>query len=150
MTGRRASGFTLIELVVVLAIVGIVASVVAPAIRRVGAADPSDGAASLASALAKTGALAVRRGAPATLQLELATGAYAIVGAAARGGGDTVITGAVRLGDARLVGGRDGWATVTFDAVGRARGDRLAIEQGDRRSTIAADAWTGQVDVRPR
>lgn len=150
MTPRGPSGFTLIELVVVLAIVGVVASVVAPALRQVGIAEPRDAAESLAAALARTSALAARRAAPAALTLEVASGSWTIVGTAARGGPDTTIAGIVHLGGARLAGGRDGWATVTFDGVGRARGDRLVIEQGGQRWAIAADPWTGQVDVRQR
>lgn len=150
MTGRGASGFTLIELVVVLAIVGVVASVVTPALRRIGTPEPRDAAEALAAALARTSGLAARRAAPATLQLELASGSYTIVGRGAGGGADTTIGGIVRLDDGRLAGGRDGWATVTFDAIGRASGDAVVIEQGHQRWAVVADPWTGQVDVRQR
>lgn len=150
MTWRGSDGFTLVELVVVLAIVGVMASVVTPALRRIGTSEPRDAAEALAAALARTGGLAARRAAPATLQLELASGSYTIVASAAGGGSDTTIGGIVRLDGARLAGGRDGWATVTFDAIGRTSGDAIVIEQGLQRWEVVADPWTGQVDVRQR
>lgn len=148
---RTRCGFTLIELIVVLMILGVVASVVAPALRGVDRTAPRDAAESLAAALAKAGGLAVRSSGRVLLHLELSSGAYTIVGQSMRSGRDTAIAGMLRVsGGARLSGGQDGWATLTFDALGRASGRPIVLERGEDRWAVAVDPWTAVVDVRRR
>jgi type II secretory pathway pseudopilin PulG len=128
---------TIVELLVVIAIVGIAAAAAVPAFRA------ADGAAAAAEALTdewrRARGDAVRRGVPVEVVLE-GTGAW--VERTAPGDGsapDTLRTGTLPLPDgARVRGG-----AVRFDALGRARADRVTIEHGREIHVAWVDPWTG-------
>lgn len=151
--GVRREGFTLVEMVVVLFLMGLAATLVAPALRRLDRAGAKDAAHTLAGVYDVASAAAVRRATAVTVRLELATGAYSAVVVPGTGTpADTVRAGVLAL-DAgeRVSGGEDGWATVSFDPMGRARGDRVLFARGAGRSVVVgADPWTAAVDVQTR
>jgi type II secretory pathway pseudopilin PulG len=128
---------TILELLVAIAIVGIAAAAAVPAFRA------ADGAAAAAEALTdewrRARGDAVRRGVPVEVVLE-GTGAW--VARTAPGDGsapDTLRTGTLPLPDgARVRGG-----AVRFDALGRARADRVTIEHGREIHVAWVDPWTG-------
>jgi prepilin-type N-terminal cleavage/methylation domain-containing protein len=144
-------GFTLIELVVVLAIIGLAASVVAPAFRRLGQ-DAHTTADALTATYAAARRAATERGVAVTLVVETATGQFlGMTDPAAGLTRDTVASGALPLAaGARLEGGHEGWATVTFDAFGRGRGDPITLIQGEQHHDIRIDPWTATAVVRRR
>lgn len=150
--GGRRDGFTLVEMVVVLFLIGLVATLVAPALRRLDRAGAQDAAHTLAGVYDAASAAAVRQGVAVTVRLELATGAYAAVVVPATGTrADTVRAGVLTLGAGESVsGGEDGWAALSFDPLGRARGDRVVFRRGAERYVVGADPWTAAVDVQTR
>jgi general secretion pathway protein H len=147
----RGGGFTLIELVVVLAIIGLAASVVAPAFRRLGQ-DARTTADALTATYAAARRAATERGVAVTLVIETATGQFLGMTDPAPGlPRDTVASGALPFAaGTHLDGGHEGWAVVTFDALGRGRGDRVTLIQGEQRYDIRVDPWTATAVVRRR
>ena len=147
---RRA--FTLVELLVVLVIVGTVAAVAAPALRFGARGGARDAAERLVALRDRARAVAVGRGVEARLSLDLTTGSYRLVTTPASGSPpDTGRAGALALGGGtRLEGGRDGWALVTFDALGRARGDRVSVVDERGHHDVVTDPWTGATRTRTR
>jgi prepilin-type N-terminal cleavage/methylation domain-containing protein len=147
---RARRGFTLLELLVVIAIVGMLAAVAAPALR--GRGDDGEVVRKLASLYDAARGVALDRGRRVDVLLELSSGSYYVLGETSSGGDvDTVRAGRLDLpAGARLTGGRDGWARHTFDALGRARGDRLMLDDARGRHDLATDFGTGAVRARPR
>jgi prepilin-type N-terminal cleavage/methylation domain-containing protein len=148
---RPANGFTLIELIVVLAIIGLSASVVAPAFRRLGrdARTTSDAIAALYARA--SGAATVRR-VPVTLAIETASGRFTTLTDPAPGTPrDTIELGVLPLAaGARLTGGDNGWALVSFDSHGGARGHTIGITQELEHYEVQVDPWTAEAVLRRR
>ncbi len=147
----RNAGLTLAELLVVLLILGMLAAVTTPALRRPGASAGS-AARARAGALGAARAAAAARGDVVRVSVELAPGAF-LVAADADGARSPEILRAGRIAlpaDARLAGGSEGTARAAFHPLGRARADTLVVERGDRVFVVVVDAWTGAVRVRER
>jgi prepilin-type N-terminal cleavage/methylation domain-containing protein len=146
-----AAGFTLIELVVVLAIIGLAATVVAPAFRRLDrdARTTTDAISTLYAGASR--AASVRR-VPVTVAIETASGHFTTLTDPAPGvARDTIESGTLPLASgARLTGGREGWALVSFDSQGGARGSILGIIQEHESYEIQVDPWTAEPVVRRR
>jgi prepilin-type N-terminal cleavage/methylation domain-containing protein len=144
-----APGFTLIELIVVLAIIGVAAAVVAPSFRRPGrdARTTSDAIATLYAGASR--AATVRR-VPVTVVIETASGRFTTLADPAPGTPrDTIDQGVLPLAaGARLSGGRDGWVVATFDAHGSARGPAIDIIQEQEHHEVRLDPWTAEAVVR--
>ena len=148
---HRLAGFTLIELVVVLAIIGLAATVVAPAFRRLNrdARTTTDAISTLYAGASR--AANVRR-VPVTVILETATGRFTTLTDPAPGTPrDTIESGTLPLAaGARLSGGQDGWALISFDSRGGARGSTLGIIQENESYEVQVDPWTAEAVVRRR
>jgi Tfp pilus assembly protein FimT len=130
---------TIVELLVAMAIVGIAAAATVPAFRAAGQRGAGTAAEALTDEWRRARGDAVRRGVPVEVVLE-GTGAW--VERTAPGDGsapDTLRTGTLPLPDgARVRGG-----AVRFDALGRARADRVMIEHGREIHVAWVDPWTG-------
>ncbi len=145
-------GLSLIELVVVIAIVGVAAAVVLPAFDRLGGGGAEEAVRELVSAYRAARGAAVTRGAPSRVTVELATGAYWVISEGASDTrADTLLRGTLRVGrSSRMVGGRDGWAVTAFDPLSRARGVPIYISEGAELFEVAVDPRTASIDVRRR
>jgi prepilin-type N-terminal cleavage/methylation domain-containing protein len=147
----RTAGFTLVEMLVVLTMIGVAAMTVAPALRRPDERGASPSADALAAAIARARLDAVTRAVPVSVDVDLAAGLWTSVAHPADRPADTTDSGALPLSsDTRLAGGDGEVARVSFDGLGRARADRLAVTDGDGTQEIVVDAWTGAARVRPR
>ncbi len=148
---QRVAGFTLVEMLVVLMIVGAGAMVVVPAFRRPDERGASPSADALAAAVGRARLAAVTRAVPVTVEVDLAEGRWTTVARPADGAADTVDAGALPVSpNTRLVGGDGAFAAVMFDVLGRARADRITVSDGGGAQEVDVDAWTGAARVRPR
>lgn len=148
---RGTAGFTLVEMLVVLMMIGIAAMTVAPALRRPDERGATPSADALAAAIAQARLAAVTRAVPVTVEVDLASGRWWTVAHPADRPADTADAGALPLAaDTRLAGGDGSVARVAFDGVGRARADRLTVGDAEGTQEIVVDAWTGAARVRPR
>jgi type IV fimbrial biogenesis protein FimT len=142
--GSRA-GFTLVEIVVVLAMLAIVAAVAAPAFRRPAERGAVAAARALRGVYAEARSQSSRRGVAVVVEIRTATGEWRLGtdpddGTAPR----TLEAGVLPLPpEGRLQGGRGGTARAAFSPLGRARADRVTITGGGVRHEVSVDGWTG-------
>jgi general secretion pathway protein H len=138
--GIRTSGFTLVEIVVVLLILGTVTAVTVPAFRNTdGRDDVRKAAAEVRHVLDRARATARANGHAVSVTIDPASGRYWVDRPA--------LTGTLALGGASIVS--DGpRPRVTFHAAGAASAPMLAVQGGGRAHAIRIDPFTGQVDVQ--
>lgn len=146
-------GVTLIEMLVVLAVLGIVASVVGPEIARLTPTGADRAVRDVLVAAGRARDLAGSRREPVSIAIETRSGAFMIFAGAEPRAGETLLAeGAIRLPDGvRLEAPTAApWAFLRFDGVGRARGDRLVVSDYSVNREIAADAWTASLVATTR
>jgi prepilin-type N-terminal cleavage/methylation domain-containing protein len=148
---HRVAGFTLIELVVVLAIIGLAATVVVPAFRRLNR-DARTATDAITALYASASRAAHVRRLPVIVVIETATGRFTTLTHPAPGTPrDTIESGVLPLAPgARLTGGTDGWAQISFDSHGGARGPTIGIIQEQQSYEVQVDPWTAEAVVRRR
>jgi prepilin-type N-terminal cleavage/methylation domain-containing protein len=140
-------GFTLAEIIVVLALLGIVAAVSVPAFTRLDAGDDaSRAAADVVRVLHAARVAALERAAAVTVVVEPSSGRYWV---SLDDSGSRSDSGAVALpAGARLVGaGRERFTRFLFRPNGSAVGDSLVVQGSERSAVVAVDRWTGDVHV---
>ena len=150
---RLRPGFTLVELLVALVIIGMIATVAVPALRARGGST-TDAAKELASIYETTREIAITRRRGAVAEIDLARGSYRVLTEHEAGRpSDTLRRGTLALpGDARVSSrsARGGRARMNFDPLGRAHGDDVVLVDGKGRYQVVADPWTGSARVAVR
>ena len=141
-----SAGFTLIELIVVLAIMGLVVALASPRLHRaLPGAELAASAQELAAALRRTRARAIAQGHRAALLIDIDAARYAPAGAAGRplpkGVEVEIETAAVALDP---VARR---AAMIFYADGTAAGGRIVLRRGARAYRLDIDWLTGRIAV---
>ena len=142
------AGFTLVEVVVVLAIMGVLAAVTAPAFLAPRAADePAAAAAETRRVLERARSTALARGAVVTVTIDPRTARYRVEleraddrelvadSAIAMAPGTAVATTAPRL-------------RLRIEPTGAAWGDSVVIIAGSRAAIVSADRWSGEIRGR--
>ena len=134
------------ELVVVMAILGIAIAAVVPATRRSASEDAAQAAATeLYSLLSGARRLAVERSTPVTVILDPDSGRYWIV----EGGVDSLVTGLLDLESDITLIAPEPRVHVRFEPDGPARADPLVLEARGVRLSLRIDRWTGEVGLAP-
>ncbi|HEX7120050.1 MAG TPA: GspH/FimT family protein [Longimicrobiales bacterium] len=139
-------GLSLLELVVVLLLLGIAASVAAPALARLAAPDPvRDGAERVRTVLRRARLTAVQRGRTVVVVVVPEQRRYRawLVGDDARPLADGVIE---LPADFRLQA-TSPRPTFTFSPRGRASGEAIVVRGAGRAASVVVDPWTGDPRV---
>lgn len=141
-------GFSLIELIVVLALLGVVAAAVAPAMLRATTASPLDQAAtSIADTLRDVRRGALQDARAASLIAETNSDRFWVV-RQTMSGRDSVHEGRWSLPSGVTLAHVAGRAQWRFGPSGAPRPDSLVIRDSGGVRIVAVDPWTGAVTVR--
>lgn len=143
MNSRSTRGFTLIEVVVVLVLLGIVAGVTVPAFRNTALGGPRAAVTGeVLRLLEGARSTALDRAAVTRLMLDPRTGNYQIEGDSV-GYRVSIREGRLSLpAGVRLEGGA-GWLVARFTPTGTAVTDTIAVTGPDGTTRISVDRWTG-------
>lgn len=148
--GTRRAGFTLVETLTVLVILGVAAAAVVPGLEALLRPGPRAAAEELAGAYRSARAAAASRRATATVTLDPRSGAWRVfVGPAS--GADGVLAGGNLLtgrADTRIAAPGGDRLVARFDARSRARAPAVVFERAGDRFAVHVDPWTGAVRVR--
>lgn len=141
---RADAGFTLAEIVAVVVVLGIVATVAAPTLRPVQERSVAAAVDALRDVYADARGTAAKRGIPVRVVLETASDSFAVFAEPEGGPRELVRTGRLPLPeDGTVLGGRGGRAHARFTPLGRARADRVVLADGAARRAVEVDPWTG-------
>ncbi len=142
-------GFTLVEVVVMLAILGLTAAAVAPALGRLGTEPTGSAAREFAGDLRSARRTAIERGRAATVSTVPGTGRYTVERDARDGDGPPEVDVRDLPDDARFAASEPP-ARIRFSPLGVATAGRVSIRAAGRRTVVSVDRWTGGVRVERR
>ena len=146
--GRR--GFSLLEVIVVLSILGVVAGVTAPALRDAMRKDElTSSADEIIALIDRTRRTAVEYGAVTTLTIDATSKAYWVTSRTTLGE-RLVGSGTVPLAPGAELVTSDGRATFTFDPEGKASVTDVAVRLIGKTTAITVDRWRGEARLATR
>ena len=147
---RRSSGFTLVEIVVVLVILGVSAAVVVPALRIITPADGvSVAAGEVAGVLRTARRTALERAMPVVVTITPGSGQYIVEGIEHADSVTSLASGAFSVGTGVTLGTSGPRMRVAFDRYGLAQADSLTVRGDEGSAVVGVERWSGDVYVRP-
>lgn len=141
-------GFTLVELVIVLVLLGISAAVTVPALRGLGGEQGvSRTANQVAQVLRSARRASLERSAPVTVTIVSTTRQYTVKG---EFGDSTIVLaeGAFPAASGINLQSTGNRMMVTFDHLGMAQPDSLTVHSDKGSAVVGVDRWSGDVYVR--
>jgi general secretion pathway protein H len=143
-------GFTLVEVLVVLAILGIAAAAVAPALARAarGSTPVERSTEEVLRVLRSARKEALQRGVAVTVWITPGSGRYRVVEAVSDGPAPDPVAGGVLalVPDTRLLADPPG-ASFAFDPLGGGSGGPLTVQGSTGVRVVRVDRWTGEPHV---
>ena len=146
----RRAGFTLIEMVLVLLIIGIIFAMVVPSLGSLGH-DPEEGMAwkELVTLMRSSRVLALEKGVTVKMVLDPETGNYRVDSTGARGAG-IVEEGQLTVGLNMTMVADSARAKFSFRPDGSAFSDSLIMRASGYATKISVDPFTGEVKIEDR
>ncbi|MGV3710898.1 MAG: pilus assembly FimT family protein [Gemmatimonas sp.] len=146
---RARRGFTLMEMAVVLVIMAVAASIVAPAISRLGAGKPESAGDQLLALLKQARNYAIERNYLVTVRIDPNTKRYRIDTTGAQGMG--VLTDSTfELADAETLETPLDRLQYTFKPSGAAIADTVLVRGIGTTNVLMVDTWTGEAKLAAR
>lgn len=146
---RARRGFTLMEMAVCLVIMAVAASVVAPAISRLGEGRPETAGAQLVTLLKQARNFAIEHNYTVTVRIDPVSSRYR-VDTTGTGGLGVMIDTTFSLGDAETIETALDRLQFTFMPTGAVMGDTVIVRGIGTTNVLMIDAWTGEAKLVAR
>lgn len=146
---RARRGFTLMEMTIVMAIMAVAASLIAPALVKFGAEQPAGSADKLLALLHDARETAIQRNLLVTLRLDPSTLAYEADTSGTDGAG-TYATGKLDLDASLSLVTDQPRLRYVFQPSGAAFADTVLVHGGDKPLWVGVDGWSGVASAQPR
>ena len=147
MGNRR--GFTLMEMAVCLVIMAVAASVVVPAISRLGAGKPETAGDQVITLLKQARNFAIERNYTVTVRIDPVSSRYRVDTTGTAGMGVLVDT-TFSLGEAETLETSLDRLQFTFKPTGAVMGDTVIVRGIGTTNVLLVDAWTGEAKLVAR
>lgn len=146
---RRRSGFTLLEMGIVLAVMAVSAMLVVPALSRMGEGKPPAIGEDVVKLLSDARKIAVERNETVTLRLDPVSGRYRADTVGVGGSGE-LGEGTMRLGAQETLVTDAPRLVYVFHPTGSAYADTVLVRGAGASALVSVDKWNGVAYASPR
>lgn len=149
LRSRVRRGFTLMEMAVCLVIIAVAATVVTPAISRLGDGRPETGGDKLVALLKQARNLAIERNYVVTVRIDPVSSRFRVDTSGISGAG-IYADSTLDLGDSETLETSLDRLQFTFNPTGAVMGDTVVVRGIGTTSVLTVDAWTGEARLVAR